>query len=180
MLFLLKIFDMKKNNENCDSRFVGELYYKAERIGYASDSIDEIRKTVEKELTAKIVDDRLKSRPIFSTDDSLDDAYNDSVELEEYGDRPADYTLILDIDPDKELMLSCTDTTRRNVTLPIWLDLLGKEAQVNFSQTLQDALIEKLGIRDRVLSNLGLDRSTKEVAKTVTPGRFIIEVKEEV
>ena len=32
-------------------------------------------------------------------------------------------------------------------TVPQWLLIAGKEADINFSQTLQDALIEKLGIK---------------------------------
>lgn len=34
----------------------------------------------------------------------------------------------------------------RTVTLPYWLNRAAKKAGINFSQTLQDALIQKLGI----------------------------------
>ena len=36
------------------------------------------------------------------------------------------------------------------VTVPQWLLKAGKEADINFSQTLQDALMEKLGIRREI------------------------------
>ena len=36
------------------------------------------------------------------------------------------------------------------VTLPVWLINEGKEAGINFSQTLQDALMEKLGIKREI------------------------------
>ena len=35
-------------------------------------------------------------------------------------------------------------------TVPQWLLIAGKEADINFSQTLQDALIEKLGINREI------------------------------
>ena len=35
-------------------------------------------------------------------------------------------------------------------TLPEWLLIAGKEADINFSQTLQDALIQKLGINREI------------------------------
>ena len=36
------------------------------------------------------------------------------------------------------------------VTVPQWLLKAGKEADINFSQTLQDALMEKLGIKREI------------------------------
>ncbi len=38
----------------------------------------------------------------------------------------------------------------RTVTLPYWLNKAAKEAHINFSQTLQDALMEKLGIKREI------------------------------
>ena len=38
----------------------------------------------------------------------------------------------------------------RTVTLPYWLNKAGKEANINFSQTLQDALMQKLGIHREI------------------------------
>ena len=38
----------------------------------------------------------------------------------------------------------------KTVTLPAWLLNEGKEAELNFSQTLQDALMEKLGIKRKI------------------------------
>ena len=38
----------------------------------------------------------------------------------------------------------------KTVTLPAWLLYEGKEAEINFSQTLQDAIMEKLGIKRKI------------------------------
>lgn len=38
----------------------------------------------------------------------------------------------------------------KTVTLPQWLVSAGREADINFSQTLQDALMEKLGIHREI------------------------------
>ena len=38
----------------------------------------------------------------------------------------------------------------KTVTLPAWLLYEGKEAEINFSQTLQDALMQKLGIHREI------------------------------
>ena len=38
----------------------------------------------------------------------------------------------------------------KTVTIPAWLLYEGKEADINFSQTLQDALMEKLGIKRKI------------------------------
>ncbi len=38
----------------------------------------------------------------------------------------------------------------KTVTIPAWLLDEGKEASINFSQTLQDALMEKLGIKRKI------------------------------
>ncbi len=38
----------------------------------------------------------------------------------------------------------------KSVTVPQWLLTAGKEANINFSQTLQDALMQKLGIKREI------------------------------
>ena len=37
-------------------------------------------------------------------------------------------------------------SVRKNVTLPFWLDKLAEKASINFSQTLQESLLQKLGL----------------------------------
>ena len=37
-------------------------------------------------------------------------------------------------------------SVRKNVTLPAWLDRLAEKAAINFSQTLQESLMQKLGL----------------------------------
>ena len=37
-------------------------------------------------------------------------------------------------------------SVRKNVTLPFWLDRLAEKASINFSQTLQESLLQKLGL----------------------------------
>lgn len=41
-------------------------------------------------------------------------------------------------------------STNKMCTLPQWLLVAGKNADINFSQTLQDALMQKLGIRREI------------------------------
>lgn len=38
---------------------------------------------------------------------------------------------------------------RKNLTVPNWLNTKAEQAHINFSQVLQDALIERLGLSDR-------------------------------
>ena len=37
--------------------------------------------------------------------------------------------------------------TKKTLTIPLWLDLLAKENNINFSETLTEALKEKLSIK---------------------------------
>lgn len=37
-------------------------------------------------------------------------------------------------------------SVRKNVTISQWMNRLSEEKNINFSQTLQDALMEKLGV----------------------------------
>ncbi len=43
-------------------------------------------------------------------------------------------------------------TVRRNVSLPSWLDYEAEKAQVNVSGVLKEALLNKLGIKDKSIS----------------------------
>ncbi len=46
-----------------------------------------------------------------------------------------------------------TKATTRAVTLPRWLDSIAKTAGLNYSQVLQDGLMERLGIRRKTTHN---------------------------
>jgi hypothetical protein len=47
----------------------------------------------------------------------------------------------------EELKNDKNKAIKKTLTIPKWLDELATEQSVNFSQTLQDALKEKLGIK---------------------------------
>ena len=51
-----------------------------------------------------------------------------------------------------------TRAVNRTVTLPRWLDVAGREEGVNFSQVLQDALMERLGIHRAIDRRRGRKR----------------------
>ena len=42
--------------------------------------------------------------------------------------------------------LTANKSVSKNVTLPSWLNQLAMESKINFSNTLQEALREKLGV----------------------------------
>lgn len=41
-----------------------------------------------------------------------------------------------------------TKAVKKTLTIPSWLDILAKESHINFSQVLQSALMEQLGVAD--------------------------------
>lgn len=96
--------------------------------------------------------------------ETLEETYEMAVEvlgavLEDYETLPTP-TPIADIQkefPDKSVALIGLDllefkrkhnskTIRKNVTIPEWLNDLATSEQINFSQTLTEALEEKLGV----------------------------------
>lgn len=44
------------------------------------------------------------------------------------------------------LLLNMIQSVRKNVTIPAWLCEIAKQKNINFSQTLQKALMEELNI----------------------------------
>lgn len=44
----------------------------------------------------------------------------------------------------------------RTVTIPAWLDTMAKEERINFSQTLQQALKEALGVKNKETEPVGV------------------------
>jgi len=176
MLYFLNVYDNTKHGTP-GAKFTGIFHYGGESYEHDADTIDELKKICEESLIEMIIKDRLNSEPIINFTNSIDEDYDT------FGMDMVDFKIVIDIDPTKELMLRCTETTRRNVTLPVWLELLAKESQVNFSQTLQDALIEKLGIRDSALADCKITRSNNKTANKsngFTPGtKFILQMMEE-
>lgn len=57
---------------------------------------------------------------------------------------------LIDIDFDAYRRANDTRAVRRNVTLPSWLDDKASKAGVNVSGVLQRALMQELGVQDRV------------------------------
>jgi len=56
---------------------------------------------------------------------------------------------LVDIDIDVYRRANDNRTIRKNLTLPSWLNELAENAGVNFSQTLQESLKEKLDVQNR-------------------------------
>ncbi|MCL2087669.1 MAG: type II toxin-antitoxin system HicB family antitoxin [Oscillospiraceae bacterium] len=64
----------------------------------------------------------------------------------ESSDAIESFTVMLCVDVEQYAEKHFKKAVKRTVTLPIWLDSLAKERRVNFSQTLQNALADKLGV----------------------------------
>jgi predicted RNase H-like HicB family nuclease len=60
---------------------------------------------------------------------------------------PNQTTTFVDIDFDAYRRANDNRTIRKNLTIPSWLNVQAEKAGVNFSQVLQDALKERLGIQ---------------------------------
>ena len=103
----------------------------------------------------------------FSTGEALHNAREAMglhlLSMEEDGDTIPEPSDILNIkhEPNQAVVLidvfmpsvrsSVNDkTVNKTVTMPQWLLNAGREANINFSQTLQDALIQKLGIKREI------------------------------
>jgi len=59
--------------------------------------------------------------------------------------KPGEIKTLVDIDIDEYRRAHDNRTVRKNLTLPSWLNTMAEKAGVNFSQILQDALINYLG-----------------------------------
>lgn len=58
-----------------------------------------------------------------------------------------DFTSLIDLDMLEYRRKTDSRAVKRTVSLPRWLDALAQDAGLNFSQTFQDALKERLGVR---------------------------------
>ena len=56
---------------------------------------------------------------------------------------------LVDVDFDEYRRKNSLKTVRRNVSLPAWLDELAKDAQINVSAVLANALKSELHVADR-------------------------------
>ncbi|MCL6480038.1 MAG: type II toxin-antitoxin system HicB family antitoxin [Peptococcaceae bacterium] len=61
---------------------------------------------------------------------------------------PGEIKTLVDIDADEYRRTHDNRTVRKNLTLPSWLNARAEKAGINFSQILQDALKNHLGISD--------------------------------
>lgn len=66
--------------------------------------------------------------------------------LKEYLGDDNDFLQFITVDTELERKVLANKSVNKMVTLPAWLVDLGKEKKVNFSQTLQRALREELGV----------------------------------
>ena len=65
--------------------------------------------------------------------------------LDNIKSKPGEIKTLVDIDVDEYRRAHDNRTIRKNLTLPSWLNTKAEKAGINFSQTLQDALKERLG-----------------------------------
>lgn len=161
---MLCLVNLNKNAKG----YEGNIYYNYNHYTAEGTSAQDVISELKEKFITLALEDRKKSVIPWTGIDEMG-------EVVDYAQ--TDYQVILDIDIDRELAQRYDESTKRTVTLPAWLDLLAKEAQVNFSQTLQEALIEKLGVRDRAIKKLGYTRSVRNGG--IATGKYVIEVKEE-
>ncbi len=151
---------------NCGKWFKGSIRYNHDCYTAEGASVQDVISELKEKIITLAVEDRKNNIVSWTGIDKIDEVVDDGY---------TGYKVILDIDMDREFAKRYAGTVRRTVTLPAWLDQLGKEAHVNFSQTMQESLIEKLGIRDQAVKNLGYTRSAQNSNIT---GEYVIEVKE--
>lgn len=63
--------------------------------------------------------------------------------------RPDELVTLVDVDFDAYRRANDLRTVRKNVTVQSWLNDLAERSGINFSQVLQDALKQRLGVTDR-------------------------------
>lgn len=56
------------------------------------------------------------------------------------------FIMMIEFDPVRAAKLNNKKAVKKTLTIPAWLDELAKENRINYSQTLQQALIDKLGL----------------------------------
>ncbi len=93
-----------------------------------NDIVEDAQKALELHLLSMLLDEEAPKAPSDPTSLKVDK--NSFVAL-----------ISAEVNPSQE-----AKSTRKNVTLPVWMNRLAEEKRINFSQTLQEALIEKLGL----------------------------------
>ena len=93
-----------------------------------NDIVEDAQKALELHLLSMLLDEEAPKVPSDPTTLRVDK--NSFVAL-----------ISAEVNPSQE-----SKSTRKNVTLPVWMNRLAEEKRINFSQTLQEALIEKLGL----------------------------------
>lgn len=56
------------------------------------------------------------------------------------------FIMVIEFDPIRAAKLNNKKAVKKTLTIPAWLDEIAKNNRINYSQTLQQALIEKLGL----------------------------------
>ena len=74
---------------------------------------------------------------------------SDPIKLKE-GLQPEEIVELIDVDMGAVRAKHSGRSANKMVTMPEWLLNAGKEANINFSQLIQDALMEKLGVTRNV------------------------------
>ena len=79
---------------------------------------------------------------------------------------PNEIVTLVDVDFAAYRRANDMRTVRRNVTLPNYLNELGEKAGLNFSQVLQDGLLQRLGIQEAV-GTKGLTKRQRNAMNTM-------------
>lgn len=82
------------------------------------------------------------------------------IDMEDDNEKLPEPTKITDVKADKDSIVTLVDvdfaeyrrknemrTVKKNCTIPSWLNYEAEKADINFSQTLQNALMEQLGVK---------------------------------
>ena len=68
----------------------------------------------------------------------------DPADIETHG---RDFTTLVEWDEEAYLRRTDNRSVKKTLTIPAWMDALAKERHLNFSQILQGALRQKLGVK---------------------------------
>ena len=70
------------------------------------------------------------------------------IDKSEFAGLGDSFISIVDLDLGEYRRKMSKKSVRRNVSIPLWLDRAAKEAHLNVSRILQEAIIEKLGLKE--------------------------------
>ena len=70
------------------------------------------------------------------------------IKLEEYDEIDEAYTSMIFVDVEEYAKTHFNKPVKKTLTIPMWLNTMAINKNINFSQLLKKALIEELGVKD--------------------------------